>query len=79
MRRNLRYRGLHILCWVSYCVCLLTASASISCAAPAGPPIRTGLWVTQKVSADRAELDAFANSIRANHQLSWRLSPHPLE
>lgn len=70
MRRNLRYRGLHVLCWVSYCVCLLTATDSISCAAPAGPPIRTGLWVTQKVSADRADLDAFANSIRANHQLS---------
>ena len=31
---------------------------------------RTGLWVTQKVSEDAAALDVFANSIRANHQLT---------
>ena len=67
---NLRYRGLHILRWVSYCLLLVAATASILCAAPAGPPIRTGLWVTQKVSGDRAELDVFTNSIRANHQLT---------
>jgi hypothetical protein len=70
MRRNVRYRGLHILYWVSYCFWLLTFSSSISCAAPAGPPIRTGLWVTQKVSVERGELDAFSNSIRANKQLT---------
>jgi len=70
MRRNVRYRSLHILYWVSYCFWLLTFSSSISCAAPAGPPIRTGLWVTQKVSAERGELDAFSNSIRANKQLT---------
>src|SRR5262245_40464723 len=70
MRGNLKYRGLHTLRWVSYCFFLVTATASIACAAPAGPPIRTGLWVTQKVSGDRAELDVFANSIRANHQLT---------
>ena len=34
------------------------------------PPIRAGLWVTQKVSGDRAELDVFTNSIRANHELT---------
>src|SRR6266496_6797957 len=34
------------------------------------PPIRTGLWVTQKVSENAGELDAFASSIRANHQLT---------
>src|SRR4030095_2069628 len=67
---NLRYRGLHLLRWVSYCLFLVAATASISCAAPTGPPIRTGLWVTQKVSEDRAELGVFTNSIRANHQLT---------
>jgi hypothetical protein len=70
MRRNLRYHGLRTLRWMSYCFFLLAATRSISCAAPAGPPIRTGLWVTQKVSGDRAELDVFSNSIRANHQLT---------
>jgi len=55
---------------MSYCFFLVTATASIGCAAPAGPAIRTGLWVTQKVSGDRAELDLFTNSIRANHQLT---------
>jgi len=70
MRYNLRNRGLHTLWWVSYCFFLVTITGSISCAAPAGPAIRTGLWVTQKVSGDRAELDVFTNSIRANHQLT---------
>src|SRR5437899_197205 len=70
MRRNLRYRGLHTLQWMSYCLFFVAATASISCAAPAGPAIRTGLWVTQKVSGDRTELDVFTNSIRANHQLT---------
>ena len=34
------------------------------------PPIRTGLWVTQKVSENAGALDAFASSIRGNHQLT---------
>ena len=67
---KLRYCGLHALRWVSYCLFVFAATASISCAAPAGPPIRTGLWVTQKVSGDRAELEVFTNKIRANHQLT---------
>ena len=68
MRCNLSYRGLQTFQWVSYC--LLLIPAVISCGAPAGPPIRTGLWVTQKVSGDRTELDVFAKSIRGNHQLT---------
>ena len=67
---ELRYNVLHTLRWVSYCAFLVAATASISCAAPAGPPIRTGLWVTQKVTGDRSELEVFTNSIRANHQLT---------
>jgi len=61
---------LHTLRWVSCYLFLFAATASISCAAPAGPAIRTGLWVTQKVSGDRAALDVFTNGIRANHQLT---------
>src|SRR5439155_26594687 len=34
------------------------------------PPIRTGLWVTQKVSENAGALEDFASSIRANHQLT---------
>jgi hypothetical protein len=67
---ELRYNVLHTLRWVSYCAFLVAATASISCAAPAGLPIRTGLWVTQKVTGDHSELEVFSNSIRANHQLT---------
>ena len=70
MKRNLRHRGLHTRWSLSYFLFLVATTASISCAAPAGPAIRIGLWVTQKVSGDSAELDVFANSIRANHQLA---------
>src|SRR5215469_1698738 len=67
---ELRYNVLHTLRWVSYCAFLVAATASISYAAPTGPSIRTGLWVTQKVTGDRSELEVFTNSIRANHQLT---------
>src|SRR5438105_14284547 len=70
MRWSLKYRSWHILWWMSYCLFLAAATASISVAAPAGPAIRTGLCVTQKVSGDRAEFDVFTSSIRANHQLA---------
>ncbi|HZS18566.1 MAG TPA: beta-galactosidase [Candidatus Udaeobacter sp.] len=49
---------------------VLAVGGAIPLWAAPGPPIRTGLWVTQKVSGDRAELEVFANSIRANHQLT---------
>src|SRR5881275_1548452 len=70
MKRNRSYRGLQTMWSLSYSLFLVAATLSISCAAPAGPAIRTGLWVTQKVSRDRAELDVFTDSIRANHQLT---------
>ena len=70
MRWILKYPGLDTLWSASYCFFVIVATASISCAAPAGPAIRTGLWVTQKVSGDRADLDVFNNSIRANHHLT---------
>src|ERR1043166_3030826 len=70
MKRNLRHRGLHTMWPLSYFLFLVATTASISCAAPAGPAIRIGLWVTQKVSGDSAELGVFANSIRANHHLT---------
>src|SRR5215831_8872947 len=63
-------RSLHAMWSLSYSLFLMAGTASISCAAPAGPAIRSGLWVTQKVSDDSAELGAFSDSIRANHQLT---------
>jgi hypothetical protein len=70
MRWAQTYRPLHSLRCVSYCLFLVAAGSISAAAAPAGSPIRTGLWVTQKVSADRAELDDFSISIRANHHLT---------
>lgn len=70
MRWSLKYRSWCILWSMGYCLFLAAATASISCAAPAGPALRTGLWVTQKVSGARAEFDVFTSSIRANHQLA---------
>ena len=46
----------------------LVIAGSIPLFAEREPPIRTGLWVMQKV--DARKLDAFASSIRANHQLA---------
>jgi hypothetical protein len=49
---------------------LVVVTAGPCSAAVAGPPIRTGLWVTQKVTEDAGALDAFANGIRTNHELT---------
>jgi hypothetical protein len=70
MKRSLSYHPLHTMWSLSYSLFLVAATASISCATPVGPAIRTGLWVTQKVSEDGGELSVFANSVRANHQLT---------
>jgi hypothetical protein len=70
MKRSLSYHGLHTMWSLSCFLFLVAATPSIWCAAPAGPAIRTGLWVTQKVSDDRVELGVFTDSIRANHQLT---------
>jgi len=54
-------------------LCGLTVAAEAQSpvfAAKQEPPIRTGLWVTQKVSEDAGTLGVFTNSIRANHQLT---------
>jgi len=50
------------------CGLTLAMAGPIPLFAEREPPIRTGLWVMQKV--DARELDAFAGSIRANHQLT---------
>jgi hypothetical protein len=70
MEAKLSYRQLRSVSSFSCCIFAIAVTVSMSCAAPAGPAIRTGLWVTQKVSDDRAELDVFNNSIRANHHLT---------
>jgi hypothetical protein len=54
-----------LLCGLTFAM-----AGPFSVLAERGSPIRTGLWVTQKVSGDRAALDLFTNSIRANHQLT---------
>jgi len=54
-----------LLCGLTFAI-----AGPFSVLAERGSPIRTGLWVTQKVSGDRAALDLFTNSIRANHQLT---------
>ena len=50
------------------CGLTLAMAGPIQAFAEREPPIRTGLWVMQKV--DARELDAFASSIRATHQLT---------
>ena len=70
MKCNLSYHGLDTMWSFSCSLFLVAATAAISCAAPAGPALRTGLWVTQKVSEDGGELEFFANRVRANHQLT---------
>jgi hypothetical protein len=50
------------------CGVALATAGSIPLFAEREPPIRTGLWVMQKV--DAGQLDTFANAVRANHQLS---------
>src|SRR5437879_2289063 len=52
------------------CGLTLATASPFSVFAEREPPIRTGLWVTQKVSEDAGALDVFANSIRGNHQLT---------
>src|SRR5438132_13113186 len=70
IRWNLRYRGLHGLRCVSYGLFLVAATTSISYAAPAGPPIRTGLWGTQKVPDNARALPELEPQLAANHNLS---------
>jgi Beta-galactosidase len=38
--------------------------------ATSGPPLRTGLWVTQRLPADTATFEEFSGQVRANHNLS---------
>jgi hypothetical protein len=38
--------------------------------ATSGPPLRTGLWVTQRLPGDAATFDEFSTQVRANHNLS---------
>jgi hypothetical protein len=60
----------HIFCLLLCGLTLAIAGPFSIFAAEREPPIRTGLWVTQKISEDPAALEVFANSIRANHQLT---------
>src|SRR3982751_64096 len=50
------------------CAALLSASGSVHAAKD--PPLRTGLWVTQKTSEAAANLSRFESEIRTNRSLS---------
>ena len=50
------------------CGVTLAMAGPIPLFAEREPPIRTGLWVMQKV--DARQLDTFASTVRANHQLT---------
>jgi hypothetical protein len=52
------------------CGLALAIAGSIPLFAEREAPIRTGLWVMERLPEDAGALDAFANSIRANHQLT---------
>ena len=47
--------------------------------AVSGPPLRTGLWVTQKISEAAADPTAFEATVRAKSTSLRRLSSHWLE
>lgn len=47
----------------------LTAQSSVSAAAP-GDPIRTGMWVTQRLPTDAHSFTQFESDLKANHSLS---------
>jgi|SRR5436190_2320879 len=51
-------------------LCTALFSASVSVHAAKGPPLRTGLWVTQKTSEAAANLSRFESEIRTNPSLS---------
>jgi hypothetical protein len=52
------------------CGLALAIAGSIPLFAEREAPIRTGLWVMERLPEDAGALDAFASSIRANHQLT---------
>ena len=52
------------------CLCWLVLTATSPVFAEKDPPMRTGLWVTQKISEAAANLSAFEATIRGNPHLS---------
>jgi hypothetical protein len=51
-------------------IAAIASFAPSSLLATSGPPLRTGLWVTQKLPEDAATFDEFSVQVRANHNLS---------
>src|SRR5436189_6320228 len=64
-----RLNSLHIL-RAFLLVFALTLSAHLPVLAVSGPPLRTGLWVTQKISEAAAAPAAFEAAVRGNPHLS---------
>ncbi len=52
------------------CALAVLIAAPVCLHAAQGPPLRTGLWVTQKTSEAAANLTAFESAVRANPHLS---------
>ena len=55
---------------ICFCVIALAVTDRPSLPAAAGSPIRTGLWVTQKLPPDSKTFNEFESQLRANHNLS---------
>jgi hypothetical protein len=51
------------------CAVTVFASASASIRAAKGPPLRTGLWVTEKTSEAAANLGRFESEVRGKPSL----------
>lgn len=54
------------LCAIAVLAALVTHSSSLA----GGPPLRTGLWVTQRLPADDAALRTFESDVKASRDLS---------
>src|SRR4029453_9886953 len=63
-------KSAHIFCLLLCGLTLAITGPFSNSAAEREPRVRTGLWVTQRMSGDPAALEVFANSIRANRQLA---------
>ena len=64
-----RFKSRHTVC-LFLCVLVVLISGRVSLLAESGPPLRTGLWVTQRVPQNAAEMSEFESMVRTNSYLS---------
>ena len=53
-----------------FCVLAVAILCQVALLAESGPPLRTGLWVTQRVPGNTAEMSEFESMVRTNPNLS---------